>query len=201
LSGQLSLMGFEAPPPAPKKDRLFFALQPSAQACAQISQLSQSLRSAHGVRSKPIATERLHITLHHLDDHAGVPAQLVEQAGRAAQRLVCEPFEVVLDHAMSFHSQRDNFPFVLRTDPGQDAALLTFQRLLGQAMAHEGLGRYVDGRFTPHVTLTYTPQALPESVVEPIRWTVREFVLIHSPQGKSQHHVLARWPLSGAAHT
>jgi 2'-5' RNA ligase len=83
LSGQLSLMGFEAPPPAAPTDRLFFALQPSATACAQITALGEALRETHGLHSKPIAPERLHITLHHLGDHAGVPADVVEAAGRA----------------------------------------------------------------------------------------------------------------------
>ena len=195
MSDQLSLMGFEAPPPAVPTDRLFFALQPSAAACAQITALGEALRQTHGLHSKLIAPERLHITLHHLGDHAGVPADLVEAAGRAAARMVCPPFDVVLDHAMSFRMRRDKAPFVLRTAEGQDGALMDFQRELGLAMAREGLGHSVDVRFTPHVTLTYAPRELPESPVEPVRWTVREFVLIHSLLGKTEHRVLGRWSL------
>ncbi|MCO5979210.1 2'-5' RNA ligase family protein [Ideonella oryzae] len=198
MSDQLSLMGFEAPPPAAPTDRLFFALQPTDAACAQIAALSQRLRESHGLNSKPIAPERLHITLHHLGDHAGVPADVVEAAGRAAARVVCAPFDVVLDHAMSFRIRRDKAPFVLRTAASHEAAVLDFQRQLGQSMALEGLGHSVDVRFTPHVTLTYAPRELPESPVEPVQWTVREFVLIHSLLGRTQHRVLARWPLSGA---
>jgi len=195
LSDQLSLMGFEAPPPAVPTDRLFFALQPSMAACEQITALGKVLSETHGLHSKLIAPERLHITLHHLGDHAGVPADVVEAAGRAAVRLACSPFEVVLDRAMSFRMRRDKAPFVLRTAEGQDSALMDFQRELGLAMAREGLGHSVDVRFTPHVTLTYAPRELPESPVEPVRWTVREFVLIHSLLGKTQHRVLGRWSL------
>ena len=200
MSGQLSLMGFEAPPAAPRNDRLFFALQPSVAACEQITALGKALCETHGLHSKLIAPERLHITLHHLGDHAGVPAEVVEAAGRAAARMACPPFKVVLDHAMSFRMRRDKAPFVLRSAEGQDSALMDFQRELGLAMAREGLGHSVDARFTPHVTLSYAPRELPESTVEPLRWTVREFVLIHSLLGKGEHRVLARWPLSGAAH-
>lgn len=195
MSGQLSLMGFEAPPPAAPTDRLFFALQPSVAACEQITALGQALCETHGLHSKLIAPERLHITLHHLGDHAGVPAGVVEAAGRAAERMACAPFDVVLDHAVSFRTRRDKAPFVLRTAAGQEAALLDFQRELGLAMAREGLGHSVDARFTPHVTLTYAPRELPESAVEPVRWTVQEFVLIHSLLGKTQHRVLGRWSL------
>ncbi|WP_022979409.1 2'-5' RNA ligase family protein [Ideonella sp. B508-1] len=195
MSDQLSLMGFEAPPPAVPTDRLFFALQPSVAACAQITALGKALCETHGLHSKLIAPERLHITLHHLGDHAGLPADVVDAAGRAATRMASPPFEVVLDYAMSFRMRRDKAPFVLRSAEGQDGALMDFQRELGLAMAREGLGHSVDVRFTPHVTLTYAPRELPESPVEPLRWTVREFVLIHSLLGKTQHRVLGRWSL------
>jgi 2'-5' RNA ligase len=31
--------------------------------------------------------------------------------------------------------------------------------------------------------------------VEPIRWVVREFVLVHSLLGQTRHEVLGRWAL------
>jgi len=50
----------------------------------------------------------------------------------------------------------------------------------------------VNTNFTPHVTLLYDPRSVEEHPIEPISWTVSEFVLIHSMQG---HAHLARWPL------
>ena len=46
--------------------------------------------------------------------------------------------------------------------------------------------------FMPHVTLLYAERSVEEHPIEPIRWTVNEFVLIHSMHG---HVHLARWPL------
>lgn len=195
MGDQLSLMGFDAPAAVPPTDRLFFALRPSRAACEQVVQTSQALREAHGLRSKPIAAERLHITLHHLGDHAGVPEDLVEAASRAAASLRVAPFEVVFDRVTSFRLRRDKAPYVLRSAAAHEAALLDFQRQLGLAMAREGLGRWVETRFTPHVTLTYAPRELPEEAVAPIAWTVQEFVLIHSLLGRTEHRVLGTWPL------
>jgi hypothetical protein len=32
--------------------------------------------------------------------------------------------------------------------------------------------------------------------IEPIAWTVADFVLIHSELGKTAHHHIGRWPLA-----
>jgi 2'-5' RNA ligase len=41
------------------------------------------------------------------------------------------------------------------------------------------------------------PILLEARAVEPIRWTVREFVLVHSLLGQTRHVPLARWSLGG----
>ena len=38
---------------------------------------------------------------------------------------------------------------------------------------------------------------MPEAFIDPVRWTVREFVLIQSVYGEGRLDVLARFPLSG----
>jgi len=59
------------------------------------------------------------------------------------------------------------------------------------------LGERVASSFTPHVTLLYDGRVVTERLVEPIRWTVREFVLVRSLLGKTRHIVIGRWPLRG----
>lgn len=49
--------------------------------------------------------------------------------------------------------------------------------------------------FAPHVTMAYG-ERVPEFPVDPITWTVDEFVLIDSWVGQSKHVALGRWPLS-----
>ncbi|MGE5152361.1 MAG: 2'-5' RNA ligase family protein, partial [Rhodospirillaceae bacterium] len=51
--------------------------------------------------------------------------------------------------------------------------------------------------FTPHVTLLRDGQRVPEQRIEPIEWTVREIVLVHSLLGRAAHRHVARWSLTG----
>ena len=53
--------------------------------------------------------------------------------------------------------------------------------------------------FTPHITLSYDKHEVEEeALIAPIKWTVREFVLIKSFIGKGRYEVLGRWPLGAA---
>ena len=70
--------------------------------------------------------------------------------------------------------------------------LQSFRQTLGAALTRRGLRRLANTNFTPHVTLLYDARGVDEYPVEPIGWTVREFVLIRSLNG---HEHLVRWPL------
>jgi 2'-5' RNA ligase len=70
--------------------------------------------------------------------------------------------------------------------------LRSFRRTLGVAMARKGFRYLAKKDFTPHITLLYAERDVEEHPIEPIYWTVNEFVLIHSMHG---HVHLARWPL------
>lgn len=191
---QLVLEGFDPKPPT---DRLFFALYPDAQTAQRISALARELKAAHGLRGRPLAASRFHVTLHFFGDHLGLPQALVDAATAAAAQLKCAPFYVVFDHAMSFSAHRRKRPFVLRGSDGGLAALMAFRRALGDAIERQGLGRLVDARFTPHVTLLYDELPLAPQPVEPVVWQVREFVLVDSLIGRTRHVPLARWALDG----
>ena len=71
----------------PGTDRLFFALFPTLGAAAQVYALQQELRIRHGLWGRPLAIERLHVTLCHLGDHAGLPSSIVLRAREAAQNI------------------------------------------------------------------------------------------------------------------
>lgn len=188
-SGQMGLGGFEAAQPT---DRLFFAVFPDAAAAAHIAATAQMLRSQHGLHGKPLRADRFHITLHHLGDYAGLRDDLVVKAGEAAARVDMAEFEVGFDSASSFSRQSRNRPFVLRGDV-RVASLHELQSALGVNMARVGLK--ADPGFTPHVTLLYDDRAVPPQPIDPIAWTVREFVLVHSLLGKTEHRILGRWQL------
>jgi len=188
VSDQFSL--FDAPPVT---DRLFFAIFPDAETAAGIARHAATLRASHQLSGRPLAPERFHVTLHHLGDHAGVRRDIVSMAHQAAKAMTAPPFEVVFDRAASFHNGGNN-PFVLQGGEGLEA-LRAFQRDLGSAMARAGLGKWVDKTFTPHVTMLYDRRLVAEQPLSPVRWTVSEFILVHSLLGRTEHVPLARWTL------
>jgi 2'-5' RNA ligase len=174
-------------------DRLFFALFPTLGAAAQVYSLQQELRVRHGLWGRPLAIERLHVTLCNLGDHTGLPSSIVLRAREAAERVRASSFEVAFDHALSFQGRTRNRPFVLLSKQGA-AAVEAFQRQLGAEMASCGLGRFVTP-YTPHMTLLYDSAGVAEHAIEPIGWKATEFRLVHSLLGQTKHISLGRWPL------
>jgi RNA 2',3'-cyclic 3'-phosphodiesterase len=191
MSDQHSFAWFDAPPEP--TDGLFFAIFPAMAAAASMTRLTCRLRDDHGLRGTPLATERLHVSLLSLGEHTGLPESIVAVASEAAATVAALPFDVAFDRVMTFRGKR---PLVLRGGDGI-AALMAFQGVLGAVMTKAGFGRSSRSRFTPHVTLTYVDRDVAEQAVEPVRWTVREFVLVHSLLRKSQYIPLGRWPLRG----
>ena len=62
-------------------------------------------------------------------------------------------------------------------------------------MMKAGLARQAEKTFTPHVTLFYDQHRIDEYAVEPVSWTIRDLVLVHSRLGETQHIPLGRFPL------
>ena len=196
MAGQTSLPGFD-PAPEPT-DRLFFAVLPDDAAGERIAQLARGLRSAHGLQGKPVEAERLHVSLHGLGDHAGMPDRLVEHASRAAATIALPSFTVRFDRALTFASRSrvsGRRPFVLSGGEGV-AGVASLHRVLTMAMRGAGLGGG-QATITPHLTLLYDGQLVAEQDAGPVEWQVREFVLLHSRIGQNQPYaVLKRWALS-----
>jgi 2'-5' RNA ligase len=174
-------------------DRLFFAAIPNADTAARICRLAEVLKRARKFEGKIITPDRLHVTLFSLDRSRGLREHIVRTACEAAAEVRMKPFEVSFDRTSSFRGKPGNHPFVLLGDNGL-SRLMSFRRTLGAAMMRNGLRRRANADFTPHVTLLYDIRNVEEQPIEPILWTVRELVLIHSMRG---HAHLARWPLRG----
>ena len=148
---QLSLFGDA--PSADASDNLFLALRPSAEAAAQIIRLAAVLCSEHGLTGRPLPSERLHVTLHNVSDHAEVRRDCVAAVSQAVRDLDLRRFEVVLDRVSTFRGRRGNLPVVLRGNDGvatlaaqlperlprrPNAALLHGDLWVGNVLAHGG---------------------------------------------------------------
>ncbi len=201
MCAQLTLDGFaemsEQLPPLSLhrlgKERLFLALQPPAEMWPALRQLEQQQRQLHGFQGRALRDEHLHLTLQHLLDHEALPDDWIARAGVAVESVKRHKLALRFDRVMSFARRTDNRPFVLLAQEGIQP-LLGLQRALGEAMKRVGFLQ-VDRSFTPHVTLLYDRQQVLMQTVEPLQWQAQEIVLIHSLLGRTQHRVLARWPL------
>jgi 2'-5' RNA ligase len=195
MAGQGLLPGFDAEPE--RTDRLFFAVLPDPALYRQIELLAEDLRSAHGLTANPVKSTRLHVSMHDLGDHAGMPDRLVELAGRAAASVAVVPFTLRFDRAMSFASRSrlsGGSPLVLCGDEGV-VGLLGLHRALAESLARAGV-RMKLGSATPHLTLLYDAKMVAQQTIAPVEWRVRDFVLLHTHIGKKQsYRVLGRWAL------
>ncbi len=179
----------------PQVHRLFFAIRPDAAAAAVAAQLTEQAVAAHGLGGRPVEAERLHVTLHWLHDHPGVPSAMIAAATQAGDAIEAGPFGVGFDRLESFGDARRGGPLVLSGQAGL-GPLRRFQRELAAAMVDAGIGACARGGFRPHMTLLYERTRVAAQAVEPVRWTVDELLLVDSLLGRHRHVVLARWPLA-----
>ena len=141
-----------------------------------------------------LAAERLHVSLQHVGDYVGLPDAVVDQASRIAAT-VCRPaFTVAFNSVTSFRGRPGNQPFVLRGDDGV-IGLTMLQQALGEVMEKAGLARAA-AHYAPHMTLMYGDRFVAEQSFEAeVKWSVREFVLVHSLLGRSCYRSMRRFPL------
>ena len=178
------------------RDVLFFAVLPTPAAAMRIAQRTERVRNQHGLRGWRRPTELLHVTLNPVGAYCGLPSDVLSAAIDVGSSVEVAPFEMTFDRVLSFRGT-DRHPLVLRCSHGI-AEMVTLQKTLGAAMLSIGLGPGKRLGSTPHVTLLYDRQSVPESGIgEPIIWMVREFVLVHSLHGLSKHVHCGRWPLRG----
>ncbi|WP_115559768.1 2'-5' RNA ligase family protein [Xanthomonas arboricola] len=159
------------------------------------------------------------------DYAGGLPPSLVSRASQAAERVAMEAFDVEFDRVGTFGGRRSQLPCVLRGEErvrglytlqgalGRQLAhvgrrsqlpcvlrgeervrgLYTLQGALGRQLAHVGIAG--DAQYTPHMTLLYCNQTLPQRRCDALAWTVRDFALVRSFLGQSRYQIEGRWPL------
>lgn len=191
MSEQLSLMGLEARP----TDRLFFGAFAPSTVAPSIQRVQQELALKYRLHGKPLPPDRLHITLCHLGDYAGLPNDLVQKALAAGADLSGGGVDVSFDTVGSFAGRARNRPVVLRGAEGV-AGVIALQERLHVAMRGAGLAKWAKP-YTPHVTLLYDNTEIPEQAIEPIGWRLNQIILVHSELGKTRHNVLGAWALPG----
>lgn len=176
-----------------QKERIFFAALPDEKTRARIHAFAEAQKREKSLTANLILPEHLHVTLFHLGDWPKLPEEIVNLALGAASQVNVPAFEVAFGRAESFRNSTGIFPFVLTSDA---APWRVLHEALRVALVNAGLGGATKGSFQPHITLTYDKVRVKPFALEPLVWTARDFVLIHSQLGKTTHHHLGCWPLS-----
>jgi 2'-5' RNA ligase len=170
-------------------DRLFFAVIPDEGTAKTIAALRRKLLEETGISGKEVLPEHLHVTLWHVRD-SFLPPQFDEIASlvRRAGYVEMPSFEISLTQAQSFGGGA----LVLDGDKGFSALEMLSARI-GDVLTPPGFRR--PRPFMPHMTLLRSETMLPLRDIDPITWTTREVVLVHSLLGKATHRHVARIPL------
>lgn len=178
-------------------ERIFLGIMPDAPAALQAEATTRKICDINAIRAKPLLRQRFHVSLQHIGDYKRLKSRSLYAANLVGAAISMAEFEVIFDRAESFPAppRRDRprrYPAVLR---GGSEPLFELHRLLAAAMRN--LNLRPSDRFAPHMTMVYADKAIVPQPVEPLRWIVREFVLIHSERGLTRYNILDRWPLRG----
>lgn len=169
--------------------RLFFAARPSLTLARQIAHSGLW----DGPEDKALRPDQLHMTIDILDDFPSFPERVAEMLCDAAETVSADPVPIALDQRVA-----SNRSVALRPRRRLREFGALYERI-ETARRRAGLAQRHGYRMSPHLTLGYVDGRPSVRMIEPIAWTADEFVLIHSLVGRSEHRVLGRWPLRGAA--
>lgn len=178
---------------------LFFGFFPEPHAARQIAGRIPHLQAAHALIGKALPEARFHVSICSVWQGLRSPSkEVVAQFMQAAAQVDFPPFVVEFDRIMSFGENAERHPLVLGGDDGL-IGLHNVHDLLVQALL--GLNPRFKTRktFKPHVTLLYDRKPIAEQPVEPIKWTVRELVLVESLQGQGRYIQRGVHPLGSKA--
>ncbi len=163
--------------------RLFFAVWPG-EAAAKLARLGSDVAIVS--EGKPVAVEKIHITLAFLGELGG---ESTEAARAAARGLAVDRFSFVLDRVGSFRAARVAWAGSAHAPAplvGLQAALAT--RLAGARFVLE------ERPFALHATLVRrTRRAVPLAAIEPIEWRVDAFTLVRSGTGNGRYEILEEY--------
>jgi 2'-5' RNA ligase len=170
--------------------RLFFALWPAPALQRQFARLPQDVLSPHA-RGRHSRTDTLHVTLAFLGP---IRAATRDCLVRRADEIHVPVFDLAFDQLGCFRRHGLLWAGASRIPP----PLLHVVDALRAAQLACGLAPE-QRAFQAHITLVrHLRHCPPDAVIEPIVWTVREFVLVRSDLSAdgARYDVLRTWTLA-----
>jgi 2'-5' RNA ligase len=176
------------------RGNVFFAIKPDPATAEQMVSIGDAVRDRYALSGSLRPAKVLHASVVRLGWVLDLPTEATALAVRAGEMIRDAAFSVTFDRASTFGGTID-FPIVLRGRDGIDA-FKRLRRSLDSAMKAVGLNVPMPSAFTPHVTLMYSREPVPDMVLsDPVTWTARELVLVLSRFGETRHDHIDHWPL------
>ncbi|WP_296600060.1 2'-5' RNA ligase family protein [Phenylobacterium sp.] len=176
------------------KHVVYLALQPTPEAAVEALARLDALPQRRRMSAKPTAPNRVHVSLAGIGDFKRPPTPVFEKVMEAIADVAVAPFVVEFNRIATWGGA-DPPCVVLWGDEGVIGVHALFSEI-HKALWRADMAPRREPEFTPHMTLIYDRTEVPETPVEPVRWTATEVVLIHSVHGEGRHEVMGRLPLT-----
>jgi RNA 2',3'-cyclic 3'-phosphodiesterase len=173
---------------------VYFAHKPEPEVIDQAVSVGNHFCAKHGLAGS-VKPSVLHMTIGAIGYFPELSEERVETARGVADRLVAKPFEMILNRVMTYRNGKEKPPLVAFADSGVSKVDL-FRYALIADLRRNGFS-FTKKLPNPHMTLFYDHHVVAEEPIDPIRWVVRDFVLVHSIHGEGRHELLGQWPLRG----
>ena len=165
--------------------RAFFARWPDDEGCADLH--ARSIDAAARTRGRPVAFDKLHITLVFLGD---IDDRQATCLAAGAGRLAAGDLDLVMSRTGNWRKAKIAW-LAPESVPGPLGSLQ--ESLAGIA---RGCGVRLESRgYVPHVTLARGATVpLPDAPCAPVTLRFRGFCLVRSDLGSGRYEVIGRWP-------
>ena len=195
MDQQLSL--FESRRPNDGKFSFFLALFPDPNTAERVIELGNKIRRENGMHSRLRPLTHLHVSLHFFGYGSDVSQTLAAVLDPTCKAVAAQtpPFDIELDHVMSFRGRPGNHPLVLVGDDQRNAALKKLHQSLEVQLVKSRLSSHPSNKFVPHATLLYDKQIVSPTPIDSVIWRVEEMILVRSEVGATKYERPGRWKL------
>lgn len=171
---------------------VYFAFKPEPDVTGRAVSIGSRLRAKHGLMGR-VSPAVLHMTICPIGSRPELSDEYIDAACKVAGSLVAEPFEMILDRVRTYPNGQERLPLVAFADNDVARAALFRHALIADLRRGGVIVRRKLSKL--HMTLLYDRCIVAEEIIDPIRWIVRNFVLVHSIRGEGRHVLLGQWPL------
>jgi 2'-5' RNA ligase len=171
---------------------LVLMAQPGEDVLDLIRKTSRNLSRRHGLTGRHQPDDVLHVTIASFGPYTMIPFAQVNALRHILSGLEFSEFDIYFDRVASFQWAQEN-PVALYSDGGNEA-LIELEKSVGKLL-EPYFGKRARTAYQPHMTLLYDRRRIAAEWIEaPVRWRVKELVLVESLQGQTESRSICTFP-------